>query len=159
MKRIFLLAGAVLFAAAAAAEQAAKTPETPKAAEAAKPAALPRTAAPAGAELYFIAPADGATVGKEFTVRFGLKGMGVAPAGVTTDKTGHHHLLIDVTELPPMNQPLPNDAQHKHFGGGQTEATLTLPPGKHTLQLILGDALHIPFDPPVMSPKITVTVK
>ncbi len=165
MKRIFLLAGAALFTVAAAAEQAAKTPEAPKAAEtakaadAAKPAALPRTAAPAGAELYFIVPADGATVGKEFTVRFGLKGMGVAPAGVTTEKTGHHHLLIDVAELPPMNQPLPNDAQHKHFGGGQTEATLTLPPGKHTLQLILGDALHIPFDPPVMSQKITVTVK
>jgi hypothetical protein len=165
MKRIFLLAGAALFTVAAAAEQAAKTPEaskpaeTAKAAEAAKPAALPRTTAPAGAELYFIAPADGATVGKEFTVRFGLKGMGVAPAGVTTEKTGHHHLLIDVAELPPMNQPLPNDAQHKHFGGGQTEATLTLSPGKHTLQLILGDALHIPFDPPVMSQKITVTVK
>ena len=165
MKRIFLLAGAALFTVAAAAEQAAKTPdasrpaETAKAADAAKPAALPRTAAPAGAELYFIAPADGATVGQEFTVRFGLKGMGVAPAGVTTEKTGHHHLLIDVAELPPMNQPLPNDAQHKHFGGGQTEAILTLPPGKHTLQLILGDALHIPFDPPVMSQKITVTVK
>ncbi|MBN8738323.1 MAG: DUF4399 domain-containing protein [Xanthomonadaceae bacterium] len=166
MKRIFLLAAAALFTVAAAAEQAAKTPEASKPAEtakaaaaAAKPAALPRTAAPAGAELYFIAPADGATVGKEFTVRFGLKGMGVAPAGVTTEKTGHHHLLIDVAELPPMNLPLPNDAQHKHFGGGQTEATLTLPPGKHTLQLILGDALHIPFDPPVVSQKITVTVK
>lgn len=159
MKRIFLLAAAVLFTVAAAAEQAAKTPEASKPAETAKPAALPRTAAPAGAELYFIAPADGATVGKEFTVRFGLRGMGVAPAGVTTEKTGHHHLLIDVAELPPMNLPLPNDAQHKHFGGGQTEATLTLPPGKHTLQLILGDALHIPFDPPVMSQKITVTVK
>lgn len=155
MKLRFLSAAAIaLLAAASAQAQDAKAPD-------AKPAApaLPRTAAPAGAELYFIAPADGATVGKDFTVRFGLKGMGVAPAGVTTEKTGHHHLLIDVAELPPMNLPLPNDAQHKHFGGGQTEVSLSLPPGKHTLQLILGDALHIPFDPPIVSPKITVTVK
>lgn len=155
MKLRFLSAAAIaLLAAASAQAQDAKAPD----AKAAAPA-LPRTAAPAGAELYFIAPADGATVGKDFTVRFGLKGMGVAPAGVTTEKTGHHHLLIDVAELPPMNLPLPNDAQHKHFGGGQTEVSLSLPPGKHTLQLILGDALHIPFDPPIVSPKITVTVK
>lgn len=155
MKLRFLSAAAIaLLAAASAQAQDAKAPD-------AKPTApaLPRTAAPAGAELYFIAPADGATVGKDFTVRFGLKGMGVAPAGVTTEKTGHHHLLIDVAELPPMNLPLPNDTQHKHFGGGQTEVSLSLPPGKHTLQLILGDALHIPFDPPIVSPKITVTVK
>ena len=151
MKHRFLCAAAITLLAASAQAQDSKAP-------AAAPA-LPRTAAPAGAELYFIAPADGATVGKEFTVRFGLKGMGVAPAGVTTEKTGHHHLLIDVAELPPMNLPLPNDAQHKHFGGGQTEVSLSLPPGKHTLQLILGDALHIPFDPPIVSPKITVTVK
>lgn len=155
MKYRFLSAAAIaLLAASSVQAQDAKAPE----AKAAAPA-LPRTAAPAGAELYFIAPADGATVGKDFTVRFGLKGMGVAPAGVTTEKTGHHHLLIDVAELPPMNLPLPNDAQHKHFGGGQTEVSLSLPPGKHTLQLILGDALHIPFDPPIVSPKITVTVK
>lgn len=155
MKYRFLSAAAItLLAASSVQAQDAKAPE----AKAVAPA-LPRTAAPAGAELYFIAPADGATVGKDFTVRFGLKGMGVAPAGVTTEKTGHHHLLIDVAELPPMNLPLPNDAQHKHFGGGQTEVSLSLPPGKHTLQLILGDALHIPFDPPIVSPKITVTVK
>lgn len=151
MKRGYLLLAGLLLAATVQAQDAAKAP-------AAAPA-LPRTAATAGAELYFIAPADGETVAREFTVRFGLKGMGVAPAGVTTEKTGHHHLLVDVAELPPMNLPLPNDAQHKHFGGGQTETTLSLPPGKHTLQLILGDALHIPFDPPIVSKKITVTVK
>jgi hypothetical protein len=157
MKPSLLLIGALLLAGIAQAQPpaAAPQPATPAAAV----STLPRTAAPAGVELYFIAPADGATVDKEFTVRFGLKGMGVAPAGITLDKTGHHHLLVDVAELPPMNQPLPNDATHKHFGGGQTETTITLPPGKHTLQLILGDALHIPFDPPVLSKKITVTVK
>lgn len=152
MKRGYLLLAGLLLAAVAQAQDTAKAP-------AAAAPALPRTAATAGAELYFIAPADGESVGKEFTVRFGLKGMGVAPAGVTTEKTGHHHLLIDVAELPPMNLPLPNDAKHKHFGGGQTETTLSLPPGKHTLQLILGDALHIPFDPPIVSKKITITVK
>lgn len=154
MTRQILVAAALLLATAAQAQTPSAPSEPVKA-----PAALPRTAATAGAELYFIAPADGAVVEKTFTVRFGLKGMGVAPAGVTTDKTGHHHLLIDVTDLPPMDQPLPNDETHKHFGGGQTETTLTLPPGKHTLQLVLGDALHIPFNPPILSPKITVTVK
>jgi hypothetical protein len=154
MTRRILVAAALLLATTAQAQSPAATSEPAKA-----PAALPRTAATAGAELYFIAPADGAVVDKTFTVRFGLKGMGVAPAGVTTDKTGHHHLLIDVTEMPAMDQPLPNDDKHKHFGGGQTETTLTLPPGKHTLQLVLGDALHIPFNPPILSPKITVTVK
>ncbi|HVJ62350.1 MAG TPA: DUF4399 domain-containing protein [Tahibacter sp.] len=127
--------------------------------DAAKPSGLPRTKSVAGTELYFIAPADGATVEKTFTVRFGLKGMGVAPAGVIKDGTGHHHLLIDVKTLPPMDLPLPNDDTHKHYGLGQTEATITLPPGTHTLQLVLGDAAHIPLDPPVLSPKITVTVK
>jgi hypothetical protein len=122
-------------------------------------APVPRAKAPAGAELYFIAPADGATLHGEFTVRFGLKGMGVAPAGTIKENTGHHHLLIDVKELPPGDQPLANDAQHKHFGGGQTETALTLPPGDHTLQLILGDAAHVPFDPPLVSKTIRVHVK
>jgi hypothetical protein len=121
--------------------------------------ALPVTKAPAGAEVYIISPQDGATVPQTFTVRFGLKGMGVAPAGVAHDKTGHHHLLVDVKELPAAGQPIPNDKQHLHFGGGQTETTLTLPPGTHTLQLDLGDANHIPFDPPVVSKSITVHVK
>lgn len=122
-------------------------------------AALQRTAAPAGAELYFISPLDGATVGQEFVVRFGLRGMGVAPAGSAIAKTGHHHLLIDVAELPAGNMPIPADANHVHFGGGQTETTLKLAPGKHTLQLDLADALHMQFDPPLVSKKITITVK
>jgi hypothetical protein len=118
-----------------------------------------RTPAPAGAEVYFISPRDGATVGRDVVVRFGLKGMGVAPAGVQADKTGHHHLLVN-TELPAdLGAPLPNDAKHRHFGAGQTETTLTLEPGKHTLQLLLGDWLHVPHDPPVVSAKITVTVE
>jgi hypothetical protein len=120
---------------------------------------LPVTKSPAGAEVYIIAPQDGATVPSSFTVRFGLKGMGVAPAGVAHENTGHHHLLIDVKELPPAGQPIPKDEQHLHFGGGQTETTLKLAPGTHTLQLELGDANHVPFDPPVVSKVITVHVK
>ena len=122
------------------------------------PAALPRTAAPDSALTYFLSPANGAMVSSPFTIRFGLRGMGVAPAGVTTPNTGHHHLLIDVETLPPDNLPIPNDANHRHFGLGQTETELTLPPGQHTLQLVLGDALHIPHQPPVRSEKITITV-
>jgi hypothetical protein len=119
---------------------------------------LAATPAPPGAEVYFISPKNGATVHGPVTVRFGLKGMGVAPAGVQKDGTGHHHLLID-TDLPPLDQPVPTDDHHKHFGAGQTETTLDLPPGKHTLQLLLGDAAHMPHDPPVMSKPITITVK
>ena len=125
-----------------------------------KPAAsLPRTAAPAGVELYFISPKDGETVGKELTVRFGLRGMGVSPAGLMKEHTGHHHLLIDTDSLPPLDMPIPADDKHIHFGGGQTETTITLTPGTHTLQLDLADALHMQFDPPIVSKKITVTVK
>lgn len=119
---------------------------------------LPRTASPAAAEAYLIAPADGAVVGREVTVRFGLKGMGVAPAGTAVADTGHHHLLID-TALPSLDQPIPADAQHVHFGKGQTETTITLSPGKHTLQLLLGDQNHVPHDPVVASAVVTVTVK
>ena len=127
-------------------------------------AALPaiaadRTPSPPGAAVYIISPADGATVSSPVTVQFGLKGMGVAPAGIEKDKTGHHHLLIDVAELPPLDEPIPADANHKHFGGGQTEVTLELPPGSHTLQLRLGDQNHIPHEPPVLSEKITITVQ
>lgn len=117
-----------------------------------------RTPSPAGAEVYFIAPADGATVTSPVTVRFGLKGMGVAPAGIAFDGAGHHHLIIDA-DLPPLNAPIPADAHHVHFGKGQTETTVELKPGKHTLQLLLGDQLHMPHDPAVVSKKITVTVK
>jgi len=120
------------------------------------------TPAPAGAEVYFISPQDGETVSSPVTVRFGLKGMGVAPAGVE-DKanTGHHHLLIDTDALsgPALDEPIPADDHHKHFGGGQTETTIELAPGTHTLQLVLGDWSHIPHNPPVMSQIITITVK
>lgn len=118
-----------------------------------------RTASPEGAGVYFISPHDGDEVSSPVTVKFGLKGMGVAPAGTDKAKTGHHHLLIDLTDIPAMDKPLPVDAHHKHFGGGQTETTIDLPPGKHTLQLLLGDQNHIPHNPPVMSEMITITVK
>jgi hypothetical protein len=117
-----------------------------------------RTPSPAGAEVYIISPKDGDTVTSPVTVKFGLKGMGIAPAGVAFENTGHHHLIIDA-DLPPMDTPVPADAQHVHFGKGQTEAKIDLKPGKHTLQLLLGDQLHIPHNPPVVSKKITITVK
>ena len=125
----------------------------------AQPAALPRSPAPADAKVYFIAPQDGEKVPRSFTVRFGLSGMGVAPAGIQMENTGHHHLLVDLDALPADGQPLPADARHIHFGKGQTDTTLTLEPGTHTLQLMLGDYLHIPHQPPVVSKKITVVVE
>jgi hypothetical protein len=117
-----------------------------------------RTPAPEGVELYIITPADGATLESPVTVRFGLRGMGVAPAGVATPATGHHHLLVDAA-LPDLTQPIPADDHHLHFGGGQTEVTLDLTPGSHTLQLLLGDQNHVPHDPPVASSLVTVTVR
>jgi hypothetical protein len=122
-------------------------------------AQLPRTKAPAGARAYIISPKNGDTVPATFTVQFGLKGMGVAPAGVTQANTGHHHLLIDMAKLPDMTVPMPATDNLKHFGGGQTETELTLAPGTHTLQLVIGDYLHIPHDAPIVSEKITITVK
>jgi hypothetical protein len=119
---------------------------------------IPRTASPAGAACYIISPTDGAVVSSPVTVTFGLQGMGVAPSGVDKPMTGHHHLIIDAP-LPAGDVPVPKDANHRHFGGGQTEVTIDLPPGKHTLQLLLGDHLHMPHDPPVASEIITITVK
>lgn len=123
-------------------------------------AALAQTPAPPGASVYFINLKDKQTVKSPFKVQFGLTGMGIAPAGVEKEKTGHHHLLID-TQLTAeeATMPLPADKQHMHFGGGQTEAMITLPPGRHTLQMVLGDWSHVPFSPPIVSPVITVTVK
>ncbi len=121
--------------------------------------ALAQTPSPAGATVYFINLKDGQEVKSPFLVQFGLSGMGVAPAGVEKPNTGHHHLLIDTTLTPEqLKEPIPADAQHRHFGGGQTEAMITLPKGKHTLQLVLGDWSHIPHVPPVMSKVITITV-
>jgi hypothetical protein len=119
---------------------------------------LEREPAPEGAEVYFIAPLDGAVVTSPVTVQFGLRGMGVAPAGVDKPMTGHHHLLVD-TGLPRLDLPIPNDAAHRHFGGGQTEVTLELPPGEHTLQLLVGDMRHVPHDPAIQSEQITITVE
>jgi hypothetical protein len=131
-----------LFAVASAAPAAAQTPS------------------PEGARVYFINLKDGAEVDSPFLVQFGLSGMGVAPAGVEKPNTGHHHLLIDATLTPEqLKEPIPADNNHKHFGGGQTEAMVTLPKGQHTLQLVLGDWTHIPHAPPVMSEPITITVR
>lgn len=117
------------------------------------------SAAPDGAEVYFVQPSDGDTVQSPFTVVFGLRNMGVAPAGIEKEGTGHHHLLIN-TEVPEdLSQPLPATDQVKHFGGGQTETELTLPPGEHTLQLLLGNYAHVPHSEPVMSEQITITVE
>ena len=122
--------------------------------------ALGETAAPPSAAVYIISPKDGDTVTSPFKVQFGLSGMGVAPAGVEKPNTGHHHLIVDATlSAQELKEPIASDAKHIHYGGGQTEAMVTLPPGKHTLQLVLGDWSHIPFNPPIVSPVITVTVK
>ena len=92
------------------------------------------------------------------SARFGLNGIGVAPAGVEREHTGHHHLLINVQQLPDKDKPIPADDQHRHFGGGQTEVSLELPPGEHKLQLLLGDHFHIPHNPPVLSEPIIIKV-
>lgn len=117
------------------------------------------TPSPAGAEVSIVSPKDGDVVTGPVKVVFGIKGMALAPAGMMKDNAGHHHLIIDA-ELPPTDKPVPpNDAHHMHFGKAQTEAELKLPPGKHTLQLMLGDHAHMPHQPPVVSKKITIEVK
>jgi hypothetical protein len=118
------------------------------------------TPAPADAKVYFINIKDGDTVTSPVKIQFGLSGMGIAPAGAEAPNTGHHHLLIDTTlEGEALNEAIPLDATHLHFGKGQTEATVTLPKGQHTLQLVLGDWSHVPHKPPVMSERITVNVE
>lgn len=121
-------------------------------------AAADRTPSAKGAECEIISPANGATVKNPVRVRFGLKGMGIAPAGVIFENSGHHHLLVDTDPPTDLSQPIPTSDKSLHFGKGQTETELTLAPGKHTLQLVLGDQVHVPHDPPVMSKKITITV-
>lgn len=132
------------------------------AASAAPPAVAPvltRKPAPAGAMAYIIEPADGASVTSPVRVVFGLKGFGVAPAGVDRADAGHHHLLVDAGMPADLGLPIANDEQHRHFGGGQTEVELTLAPGRHTLQMLLGDHLHIPHDPPIASAVVTIEVR
>jgi hypothetical protein len=121
-------------------------------------AGLPTIASAPGTKVYMISPKAGAIVSGEFTVRFGLRGMGVAPAGTVAENTGHHHLIIDAP-LPDLNLPVPMDDNYRHFGKGQTEALLKLSPGKHTLQLLLADSNHIPHQPAIYSEIITITVK
>jgi hypothetical protein len=123
----------------------------------AQASAIKQSTSPSTANLYIISPQDGDTVKSTFTVTFGLQGMGVAPAGVERKHTGHHHLLVDKDTLPAFNQPMGGEVIH--FGNGQTQTTLTLPKGKHTLQLILGDHHHVPHQPAVISKKITITVE
>ena len=122
-------------------------------------AAGARLKAPHGAKVFIVSPKNGATVGQDVTVKFGVKGIEIKPAGDATPNTGHHHLLIDAKELPPLDAPIPADATHKHYGKGQTEDTIHLEPGTHTLQLDFGDTAHRQFDPPLVSKKITIHVK
>ncbi len=120
--------------------------------------AMPRSTATPGATVFIISPTNGATLGSPVAIKFGISGMSVAPAGSFPANSGHHHLLID-TELENPDQPIPSDAAHRHFGKGQTETRLELEPGRHTLQLVLGDGNHIPHNPPVMSAIVTITVE
>lgn len=125
---------------------------------------VPRTPSPKGAKVEILLPKDGKTVRGPVRVVFGLRGMGVCPAGIVLpngkpkENTGHHHLLVNADKLPPMNLPLQASKTLIHYGGGQTETVLELPPGKHTLQLVFADFAHIPHNPPVISKKITITV-
>ena len=120
--------------------------------------AVEKSSSPEKAMLYIISPLDGDTVSSPVKVIFGLNGMGVAPAGIKMKNTGHHHLLIDLNHLPDINLPIPSDEHHRHFGKGQTEAFIELDKGEHTLQLILGDHMHIPHEPAIISKKIRIKV-
>jgi len=160
MNAWILTLSTALFAAGAMAQQAPTPAPAPPAVQPGTAAAPARLAAPPGAEVYIIAPLDGAKLRSPVTVRFGLKGLGVAPAGIQFDNTGHHHLLVDtdLAELS-LDAPLPATANILHFGKGQTETQLTLAPGKHTLELLFADFSHRSFDPPLHSKKITITVE
>lgn len=138
----------------------AQTPAVPPTPAAVPAPVVSALSAPAGAEVYIISPRNGERVHSPFTVRFGLKGMGVAPAGIKFDNTGHHHLLVD-TDLSDiqLDASLPATDKIRHFGKGQTETELSLPPGKHTLELLFADYTHKSFDPPLHSSKITIIVK
>ena len=140
-----------------AAEPPARAAE-PAADDAAAPPALSRSTAPDGARVFFITPEDGAVVSSPVEVKFGVEGMDVVPAGQAAPHSGHHHVLVD-TGLPTLGLPIPADANHIHFGDGRSSTELALEPGEHTLQLLFGDHLHVPHDPPVYSETITITVE
>lgn len=159
-KSSLLLAVLVAGLAACGQDEELTAPPTPEQTKTQAPAPEPEVAPAPRKEAmaYFIAPAHEAEVSSPVRIKFGLLGMDVAPAGTETPNTGHHHLLIDVDELPPLDMPIPSDEHHHHFGKGQTEVMLDLPPGEHTLRLLLGDGNHVPHDPPVVSEPITITV-
>jgi len=174
MKRFLMVASAVIIGVvisqvffnksesenSAIASQAIESEETAKQAE--TPSTIPAeliSKSPENARVFIIEPIDGARVSSPVTVKFGLENMSVAKAGDDTENSGHHHLLIDLDELPNLSAPLPATEQLIHFGGAQTETTIELAPGEHTLQLLLGNYLHIPHDQPVMSDKITISVE
>jgi hypothetical protein len=160
-KRLTALAGAASIAlmVAPAFGQAPSPTPVPPAPPAATEQGFKRTPAPADAYVYIGWPNDGQVLRTtHIKVWFGARNIGVAPAGTNKPNTGHHHLLID-TALPPFDQPIPNDKNHLHFGLGQTETVIDLPPGTHTLQLLMADADHVPHDPPLMSKKITIYVR
>ncbi len=160
--RILVLSSTILLLAACAekqAEESAMTEQPEVAAEvAAEPAMLPRTPSADGASVFFITPANGTTVSNPIHIEFGIAGMDVVKAGVDQPHSGHHHLLID-TDLPDVGLPIPADEHHIHFGDGSTATEISLPPGDHTLQMLLGDHRHIPHNPAVVSQPITVTVE
>ena len=141
-------------------QAAPQAPEAsaPPAAEAAATAPLPRSLSPQGASVTILSPRNGAIVSSPVKVVFDLQGMTLAPAGDPAPNSGHHHLLVDVP-APDLGQPIPKDAQHLHFGQAQAEVELTLTPGPHTLQLLLGDSNHVPHNPPLLSVPISITVQ
>ena len=141
-------------------EQQAKVPASAIADHpaASAPVAMPRTASPEGASVFFINPADGETVSSPVSIEFGIEGMSVVAAGTDQPHSGHHHLLVD-TGLPELAMPIPADSNHIHFGDASTSTELSLEPGEYTLQLLLGDYLHIPHDPPLVSQRIAITVE
>ena len=139
-------------------DASSRAPEPAATAEEPSPPAVERTVSPEGARVFFITPEDGAVVSNPVTLEFGLESMAVVPAGDATPDSGHHHVLID-TDLPDLGLPIPADANHVHYGDASTATELTLEPGEHTLQLLLGDHLHIPHDPPVASERIAIVVE
>lgn len=159
MKRILLAVSLGLILVGCGQPKPAAPAAAPAATAPQPPPSLPRTAAPAGASVSIASPADGDVVSSPVLVRFAAEGMTVVPAGDFRPDSGHHHLLINTGLPADLGQPLPMDEKHLHYGQGQTEAQLTLPPGQHTLQLVLGDGNHVPHDPPVVSAPITITVQ
>jgi hypothetical protein len=150
--RAFLLFVSIALTVGCGGDQTADPQEAPAA------TGMQRTPAPPGAAVFIFSPADGATVSSPVPVKFGVSGIEIAPAGQHAPNTGHHHLLIDAA-LADAHQPIPADPQHVHYGKGQTEASIELEPGRHTLQLVLGDGNHVPHDPPVVSKVVTITVE